>query len=336
MENVGALKRQAKVDAVALKTCPQTHKKYLTKIKTFGQEHRAALESVEANFAAHKIGRDSGGYKNAEAQLNAVEGQMQKLIQDVNTGIVGVKRVADTTAQKSANVAASQEALLAAEGDLDRLDPTSRRTMLDFADQYKLARYVVWAKVLLAAGLLYLVYSPMNVLLSLAIAVGIAVVWYVVTLLIALYRGRNPGGGGTDKGKLCSDGVTPAEENGENCPVVSSQETYVACNKGSFGMCCWDGTPYNGEKCPDYPGEESCFNSPYGCCADGKTARTETGGCPAVVECESSEFGCCPNGQPRTDASDASCTFQSPCGFSAFGCCEDATEKTDPAGSNCA
>ena len=333
MANVGALIRQAKIDGVALKTCPQTHQTYLNRIRKAGREYKAALVSVQESYAASKVGRNASAYQNAVSQLDAIEEEMQDLLQEVNTGIVEVKKAADSTAEKAANVTASQEALLAAEGDMDRLDPTSRRTMLDFADQYVLARYVVWAKVLVVIGVLYLVYSPMNVLLSLAIAVGIAIVYYVVTLLLALYRGRNPRGGDTEK--MCADGVTAVIDNGENCPAVSTQDTYVACNMGNFGKCCWDGTPFNGEACPPNPGETSCYNSEFGCCPDAKTARTASGGCPPVVECDSSEFGCCPNGQPRTDATDVSCTFQSPCGFTAFGCCEDATAKTDLAGSNC-
>jgi hypothetical protein len=326
--------RRAKMDGVALKTSPQTHQFFLTKLKRYGKQYVAALQRVEANYARHKVGRDPPAYKNAVAQLEAIEGEVRDLKQEVHTAIVGVKASADATAQKAENVAKSQAALEAAGGDLDKLDPTSRRTMLDFADQYKLAYYVLWAKVFLAAGVLYMVFSLENVVLSLAITAAIAIVWYIINLLIALYRGRNPKGGSTEEGKMCGDGVTPMVGDGENCPDICTKDTYVACNQGSFAKCCWDGTPFDGESCPTVP-EGSCYESQYGCCPDGKTARTATGGCPEVVACASSQFGCCPNGQPRTDATDESCTFQSPCGFTAFGCCENSTPKTDAAGSNC-
>jgi hypothetical protein len=344
--NVSALLKEAKMNAVALQTCPAVHQGYLNRINALKESYTTTLALVVKNFSAYKTGDNTTTYGNDVAQLAGIEADLHELIETINTSVVGVKKLADDAAVQMDNVTAAQGNL--ALGDPDKLDSTSRRTMLDFADQYRLAYYVVWVKVVLIVGVVYFLYSQENLLLSGLIFVAITLLWYVGTFLLAMYRGRNPGGGDTDAGKMCGDGVTLSDETGSNCPAVCTAETYVACNKGVYGKCCWNGTPFTdatGSACPLAPSDpESCFNSAYGCCSDGKTKRQDpTGtylgnvdkyGCAVVADCKTSEFGCCPNGTARTSNED-DCTFQSPCAFSAFGCCEDGSSKSNAAGSAC-
>ena len=346
--NVSALLKEAKMNTVALNTCPAVHQGYLNRINELKTGYTDTLALVVRNYSAYKTGDDTTTYGNDVAQLAATEAELHMLIGTINTNIVGVQKLADDAAVQMDNVSTAQDNL--ASGDPDKLDSTSRRTMLDFADQYRLAYYVVWVKVVLIGVIVYFLYSQQNLLLSAAVFVAITLVWYVWVYLLAMYRGRNPRAGDTDTGKLCGDGVTLSDETGSNCPAVCTAETYVACNKSVYGKCCWNGNPFTdatGSACAPQPSDpESCFNSAYGCCPDGLTNRKDptarvhldksldTYGCALVPDCKTSEFGCCPNGTARTSIND-DCTFQSPCAFSAFGCCADGSNKTNAEGSAC-
>lgn len=325
-----ALLRQAQTDASTLATSSQASVNFATQIASLKEEYATTLDKVVANYSKYKMGDNSTSYNDDTAQLAGIENDLVALIQTINKSNATVRKIADHTAESMENVESSQSALNVDDPAL--MDSTSRRTMLDFADLYKLNYYVVWMKVILIVALLYFLFSLKNVLLSVGIGLGIAILWYVYTLLMSLFTGRNPRGGDTDKIKMCADGVTESDATGSNCPAVCNADTYVACNKGASQKCCWDGYADNGS-CNPLPVASSCFNSTYGCCPDGTTSRTATGGCETEVLCASSEFGCCPNGQSRTK--DGVCSFQSPCAFSAFGCCADGKNKVDALGSNC-
>jgi hypothetical protein len=328
---VYALLQQAEADASTLASSPQAALNFRTQIDALQKLYDKSLESVLLNYAKYKMGDDDTSYNDDVAQLAGIENDLVALIQTIRTSNVNVNRIADRTAEMSENIASSQGALDTKDPNL--MDSTSRRTMLDFADTYKLNYYVVWLKVVFIVGLLYFLFSTKNVILSVAIGLVIAILWYFYTFLMSLFTGRNPKGGNMDKEKMCADGVTPSDATGSNCPAVCTAETYVACNKSPAGKCCWDGYADNGS-CNPMPAASSCFNSQYGCCADGVTPRTATGGCETELDCTLSEFGCCPNGQSRT--SDGGCSFQSPCAFSAFGCCPNGTNKSNVLGTNCA
>jgi hypothetical protein len=325
-----ALLQRAQADADILATTPQASRNYATQIASLQKEYTDTLDNVVRNYSTYKMGDDRTSYNDDIAQLSGLENELVALIQSINVNNANVAQVADRTAEMMDNVKSSHSTLNPQDPDL--MDATSRRTMLDFADMYKLNYYVVWLKVILIAAILYFLFSIKNFLLSISIGLAIAIVWYFYTFVMSMITGRNPRGGNTDKGKMCADGVTASDETGSNCPAVCNAETYVACNKGASQKCCWDGYADNGS-CNPLPAASSCFNSPFGCCADGETPRTAAGGCETETDCTLSEFGCCPNGQSRTK--DGDCSFQSPCAFSAFGCCPNGKNKSDALGSNC-
>ena len=178
------------MNTVALNTCPAVHQGYLNRINELKTGYTDTLALVVRNYSAYKTGDDTTTYGNDVAQLAATEAELHMLIGTINTNIVGVQKLADDAAVQMDNVSTAQDNL--ASGDPDKLDSTSRRTRLDFADQYRLAYYVVWVKVVLIGVIVYFLYSQQNLLLSAAVFVAITLVWYVWVSLLAMYRGRNP------------------------------------------------------------------------------------------------------------------------------------------------
>jgi len=66
---------------------------------------------------------------------------------------------------------------------------------------------------------------------------------------------------------------------------------------------------------PSAPESTACFDSEFGCCSDGNTAKTDSAGsnCPTdkppVAACFTSKYGCCPDGvTPAVDTAGSNCS----------------------------
>lgn len=223
-------------------------------------------------------------------------------------------------------------------------DLTSKRLLLDYAEQYKLSYIVICAKAALFVAVLSFIFTWRNAVLTAATSATVVIVWYTWHFVLSFFTGRRPSGGDTTKGKLCPDG-TASNATGSNCDTCPSTKSvvavgYTSCSKTPFG-CCPNGMPSNDADGSGCGPPLACASTQFGCCPDGLSARTDASGSQCEWtnygrSCTNTEFGCCPNGSTKLDDEGSNCTNASACGKTAFGCCTDGKPRLDFLGSNCA
>lgn len=254
-------------------------------------------------------------------------------------------QIADTTLrlQQKVEHAKSTLALFDKSAKSGYNDLTSKRLLLDYAEQYKQAYIVVCAKAALFVVVLSFIFTWRNVFLTAATSAAVVIVWYTWHFVLSFFTGRRPRGGDTTKGKLCPDG-TASDATGSNCSTCPEKAAvavgYTSCAKTPFG-CCPNGRPSNDADGSGCGPPLACASTQYGCCPDGISHRTDASGSQCDwtdyrKSCTNTEFGCCPNGATKIDDEGSNCTNASACGKTAFGCCTDGKPRIDFAGSNCA
>ena len=223
-------------------------------------------------------------------------------------------------------------------------DLTSKRLLLDYADQYKQSYIVICAKAALFVAVMSFIFTWRNAFLTAVTSTAVVIVWYTWHFILSFFTGRKPEGGDTTNGKLCPDG-TASDATGSNCNTCPSTKAavpvnYMSCSKTPFG-CCPNGMPSNDADGSGCGPPLACASTQFGCCPDGLSARTDASGSQCEWtnygrSCTNTEFGCCPNGSTKLDDEGSNCTNASACGKTAFGCCTDGKPRLDFLGSNCA
>jgi hypothetical protein len=219
-------------------------------------------------------------------------------------------------------------------------DPTSKRMMLDYADEYKVSYVVVCAKAVIFVATLAVIYTPRNVFLTFATTAVVVLVWYTWAFLIEFFRNLHPKEVKL-KDRKCPDG-TPSNATGSNCKDTcpdTTANTFMSCEQSPFG-CCPDGSTSPDAEMKGCPPPLACGSTEFGCCPDRLSERTDAEGsyCDWTYfrgDCSKTTYGCCPNGSIKEDADGSNCTLTSSCGLTAFGCCPNGDPRDDLAGSNC-
>ena len=321
MADLKGMLRRAKADTLDIQTNAKNIHRTKEQLERIVSDGRTAAR----DFAE--------GYPDTTTlAMDEAETKLEKLTAKLESGSIALQQKIEKSKETLEKVK------LASENNFT--DATSRRMMYDYAENYKLAYILVWAKVLLAVTLLYLMRSRQNFLLMAVVFVIVVLLWYFWTMIKHFLMGRTPKGGDTSDGKLCADG-TPSDATGSNCSTSPTQppNVYMACEETPFG-CCPDGMPSPAADGVGCAAALSCASSTYGCCPDGLSARTDASGstCDYTYfgDCTASKFGCCPNGGVKQDELGSNCMPNNLCGFSAFGCCSNGSDRADMVGTNCA
>jgi hypothetical protein len=323
MADLKALLQRAKSDSEEIDRTVKTIGKTKSAIEKLKKEGFAAIDAYVETFpdmTTSRIDANAKTITKLTGQLGDASLSLQKKVEDSKATLDQLRK--------------------AKEGGFS--DATSRKMMLDYAEEYKISFLVVWAKVVVVIVATYLMWSTQNILYTLATMVAVVIVWYTWSFIVHFFTGRNPSGG--DKPRKCPDG-TEANATGSNCntcPTVDNVpiNLYMSCEESVNG-CCSNGMPSMHEDLKKCPVARSCAASEFGCCPDGDTERTDRNGnnCDWTYyegDCSESKFGCCANGLLKEDEKGTNCTPANACGFSAFGCCPDGSDRDDLAGSNCA
>lgn len=317
-----------------------------------GLLQRAKSDSEEIDRTVKTIGKTKKAIEKLKKEGYSAIDAYVETFPDMTTSRIdaNAKTITKLTTQLGDASLSLQKKVEDSKATLDQLrkskeggfsDATSRKMMLDYAEEYKISFLVVWAKVVIVIVATYLMWSTQNMLYTLATMVAVVIVWYTWSFIVHFFTGRNPSGG--DKPRTCADG-TAANATGSNCstcPTVDNVPTnlYMSCEESVNG-CCSNGMPNLHDDLEKCPAARACAASKYGCCPDGDTERTDINGnnCDWTYyegNCSESKFGCCPNGLLKEDEKGTNCTPANACGFSAFGCCPDGSDRDDLAGSNC-
>ena len=327
MADLRSLLKQAKRDAEEAKTNVDNLGQVRENIKELDRKSLEAINDFVKNYP-----------NSLTSSIEINEGKIEEY----------ASRIQDTSIrlQQKVQSAKGTLAFLTKSKEGGYRDVTSHRMMLDYAAEYKIAYFVVICKIILFFVILTNIFSKRNLFLTIAVTVGVVVIWYSWNFILNFFNSPRIGGD-TDKNKKCADGITPANSTGSNCkntcpgPVDSVFSSYTSCGESPFG-CCPDGTPSldaSGNSCAPIL---ACASSQFGCCPDLLSERVD----PEGTECDWSSYddqdkcaetvyGCCPNGNVKLDKEGSNCTIGSRCGSSAFGCCPKGTERSDLAGSNC-
>ena len=318
-----------------------------------GLLQRAKSDSDEIDRTAKTIGKTRAAIDKLKKEgFAAIDSYFEAFPDMTTTNIdANAKTVTKLTEQLGNASISLQKKVEDTRATLDQLrkskgtgfsDATSRKMMLDYAEEYKISFLVVWAKVVIVIVATYLMWSTQNMFYTLATMVAVVIVWYTWSFIVHFFTGRNPSGG--DKPRTCADG-TAANATGSNCsstcPTVENVpiNLYMSCEESVNG-CCSDGMPSMHEDLTKCPAARTCAATEFGCCPDGETDRVDIHGtnCDWTYvegDCSESKFGCCANGMLKADEKGTNCTPANACGFTAFGCCPDGSFRDDLAGSNC-
>ena len=304
------VKQTAQIDAKYAKTLAavlDTYASDKTKLKT------TYTPELDHDFEARLANLD--GIKTDTATLTStVEAETESLIKLTEKGDV---------MSTDLNYSLQNLKLL----NFKELDATSRRLLMDFNENHKQASLVRWIKLILAAGILFYLREKWKLIL--AIYVGLYVAWYVYKGIRGFVNVMRAKKNAKPLGPLlCSDGITPANNDSSNCPAFKA--VYSPCNTSTFG-CMQDG--YAAPSVEAKGETLACWASPLGCCANGSVNNNN---CDVYSQtpCGSTKFGCCENQDIKVDAEGSNCTMQTACGRSAFGCCPNGRFR-NAKGTNC-
>jgi hypothetical protein len=304
------------------------------------QENVDGLDKVEQNIRTYDQNGKTAIANYIDQYPNAITSAMDENAIKLDQYTASIQDTSIRLQQKVEH-AKSTLALLTKSADSGYMDVTSKRMMLDYAEEYKIAFLIICAKAVIVCVTMAFIYSRKNLFLTVATFVAVVVVWYSWNFI--LYFFQSNGGTYTEAEKLCADG-TPANSTGSNCAEACTKsddgpEEYTSCSENPFG-CCIDGASRidaSGSAC-SVP--LACMSTLYGCCPDGLMARTDASGsqCDWTAlrgDCAMSKYGCCPNGITKVDERGSNCKPVSLCGITAFGCCPNGDDREDLAGSNC-
>ena len=284
------------------------------------------LDSVIQSYPTSKLSDTDTVYTTQLSALNGISKTIKNLDASIHDKVLQNTRKLQQSDTEISNLKQMYSNLDKNDGDMEKLDLTSRRLLNDYVNIYATNRLVLWIKVIIVGFLSYILFSDALKHPELRIYILLWGICIILLFVISYFR---------YKWATRTTLPTSATSQPESVKTCSDIPPSLTCSATEYG-CCPDGVTVSDKNKLNC----GCANSTYGCCPDGSN-RKQDGTCSRTepVPCNQSQFGCCPDNITLSNSTGSNCTSKSTrpplCSNTQYGCCPDGNTVSNADRSNC-